>query len=163
MRGSVLLLFVRGLQQSSADLLGGERGAAGRTSLSIRSRARCERDVLPHPRAPRPSPSRPTTASRRRQSLPPIAIVVSSPPVFTADTPPTTATVGLPYSSYSFAASGYPTPIYSVASGALPAGLTLDPVVGTLRGRRPPRAPRPSPSRPTTVSRRRQCRRRSSS
>ena len=60
--------------------------------------------------------------------------MVSSPPVFTADTPPTTATVGLPYSSYSFAASGYPTPIYSVASGALPAGLTLDPVAGTLSG-----------------------------
>lgn len=47
-----------------------------------------------------------------------------SPPLFTADSPPSTATVGTPY-SYTFTASGGPAPTFAVSSGALPAGLTL--------------------------------------
>jgi hypothetical protein len=47
-----------------------------------------------------------------------------SPPVFTADTPTSPATVGTPY-SYTFTASGRPDPTFEVSSGTLPAGLTL--------------------------------------
>ncbi|GAB4012555.1 beta strand repeat-containing protein [Nocardioides ultimimeridianus] len=43
-------------------------------------------------------------------------------PLFTADSAPSTATVGMPY-SYTFTASGGPT--FAVSSGTLPAGLTL--------------------------------------
>ena len=53
-------------------------------------------------------------------------------PVFTAASPATTATVGQAY-SYVFAASGAPDPTFAVASGALPAGLTLTDD-GTLSG-----------------------------
>ncbi|HWU22856.1 MAG TPA: Ig-like domain repeat protein, partial [Nocardioides sp.] len=47
-----------------------------------------------------------------------------SPPLFTADSPPATATVGTPY-SYTFTASGGPAPTFAVSSGSLPAGLSL--------------------------------------
>jgi uncharacterized delta-60 repeat protein len=51
-------------------------------------------------------------------------ITVSEPPAFTASTPPTAAAVGAP-NSYTFTASGFPAPTFSVATGTLPAGLTL--------------------------------------
>jgi len=54
-------------------------------------------------------------------------------PVFTASTPPATATVGAAY-TYTFAASGDPAPSFSVASGALPAGLSLNTTTGVLSG-----------------------------
>ncbi len=54
-------------------------------------------------------------------------------PTFTADTPPTTATAGAPY-TYTFAATGSPAPTFSVSSGALPAGLALDAATGVLTG-----------------------------
>ncbi len=54
-------------------------------------------------------------------------------PVFTASTPPATATVGTAY-SYTFAASGDPAPTFSVASGSLPAGLSLNAGTGVLSG-----------------------------
>jgi outer membrane protein assembly factor BamB len=54
-------------------------------------------------------------------------------PVFTADSPPAGATVGTSY-SYTFTASGSPAPTFSVASGALPAGLSLNPATGVLSG-----------------------------
>ncbi|WP_344367505.1 putative Ig domain-containing protein, partial [Arthrobacter humicola] len=54
-------------------------------------------------------------------------------PVFTASTPPTTATVGAAY-SYTFAASGNPAPTFRVSSGALPAGLSLNSTTGVLSG-----------------------------
>jgi hypothetical protein len=54
-------------------------------------------------------------------------------PVFTASTPPLTANVAVAY-HYTFAASGRPAPMFSVASGSLPSGLTLDPVTGVLSG-----------------------------
>ena len=58
----------------------------------------------------------------------------TSPPAFTADTPPVTGMVGVTY-TYTFTASGTPNPTFSVVSGSLPAGLTLDPTSGVLAGR----------------------------
>jgi large repetitive protein len=52
---------------------------------------------------------------------------------FTADTPSASATVGQPY-DYAYAASGDPAPVFLVASGALPPGLSLDPDSGDLSG-----------------------------
>jgi iron transport multicopper oxidase len=57
----------------------------------------------------------------------------SSPPQFLTDTPPTSATVGTPY-SYTFAASGSPAPAFTVSSGSLPPGLTLQTLTGVLSG-----------------------------
>jgi hypothetical protein len=54
-------------------------------------------------------------------------------PVFTAATPPATATVGAAY-TYTFAATGNPTPTFRVSSGALPAGLGLNTTSGVLSG-----------------------------
>ncbi|MDA8291261.1 MAG: putative Ig domain-containing protein [Actinomycetota bacterium] len=65
---------------------------------------------------------------------PAAASAAGTAPVFTADTPPTTATVGTAYATYTFVASGTPTPTYSVASGTLPPGLTLDTTSGSLAG-----------------------------
>ena len=62
-----------------------------------------------------------------------LGVTPESLPVLTAGTPPTTATVGAAY-SYTFAASGYPVPTYSVQSGALPTGLTLNSTTGVLSG-----------------------------
>lgn len=53
-------------------------------------------------------------------------------PTFTEDTPPADATVGTAY-SYTFAASGFPAPTFSLATGVLPGGLTLS-SDGTLSG-----------------------------
>ena len=55
-----------------------------------------------------------------------------SAPLFTADTPPTSVVTGSAY-SYTFAASGTPTPTFT-CTGSLPAGLTLDPTTGVLAG-----------------------------
>ena len=55
------------------------------------------------------------------------------PPAFTADTPPTSGTVGTAY-TYTFAATGTPPASYSVSSGALPTGLTLNTTTGVLSG-----------------------------
>jgi RHS repeat-associated protein len=53
-------------------------------------------------------------------------------PVFTAVSPPQAA-LGQPF-YYFFAATGTPTPSFAVATGALPAGLTLDTASGELSG-----------------------------
>ena len=53
-------------------------------------------------------------------------------PTITSGTP-TAARVGTPY-THSLASSGTPSPSYSVTSGALPAGLTLNPTTGTISG-----------------------------
>ena len=55
-------------------------------------------------------------------------------PVFTASSPNLTPTLGVPGYRYTFAASGIPAPSYSVSSGTLPPGLTLDGVTGVLSG-----------------------------
>jgi YVTN family beta-propeller protein len=54
-------------------------------------------------------------------------------PVFTAASPPITATVGADY-SYLFTATGTPDPTFAVSSGTLPAGLSLDTTSGVLSG-----------------------------
>lgn len=53
-------------------------------------------------------------------------------PAFTADSPPTSSTVGVAY-SYTFAANGYPAPTFSIGEGQLPEGLTLT-SAGVLSG-----------------------------
>jgi hypothetical protein len=53
-------------------------------------------------------------------------------PTYTASTPPTTATIGTFY-TYAFSATG-PDPVFSIASGALPSGLSLSPFTGVLSG-----------------------------
>ena len=65
---------------------------------------------------------------------------ISDAPLLVATTPAPTATMGgttvradAPY-AYRFHAMGNPAPTYSVGSGALPAGLTLDPTTGMLSG-----------------------------
>lgn len=63
----------------------------------------------------------------------PVTLVVQEAPVFTAAEPPVAA-VRTAY-SYSFTASGTPTPTYRVEAGdTLPVGLTLDATTGELSG-----------------------------
>ena len=54
-------------------------------------------------------------------------------PAFIADDPVDQASVDTPY-TYRFRANGVPSPTYSIASGALPTGVTLDAVTGSLSG-----------------------------
>lgn len=54
-------------------------------------------------------------------------------PVLIADTPGTTAALGTSY-SYTFTATGNPSPTFSVSSGSLPPGLTLHATTGVLSG-----------------------------
>jgi RHS repeat-associated protein len=63
----------------------------------------------------------------------PFTIVVVDAPHFTADSPPTDASVGVPF-NYTFAATGAPPPMFSLASGALPDGLKLNATTGTVSG-----------------------------
>jgi len=60
-----------------------------------------------------------------------VFLVVTASPVFTADSPPTSATVGTPY-SYTFRATGNPAPTFSVARGTVPPGLSLNAATGVL-------------------------------
>ena len=62
-----------------------------------------------------------------------IADTSAPAPAFTSDSPAATGTVGTPY-TYTFAASGSPAPTFSVNSGSLPSGLTLDSTTGALSG-----------------------------
>lgn len=61
-----------------------------------------------------------------------VTVIVPTAPLFTASTPPG-GTVSTAY-SYTFTASGSPAPTFAVASGSLPAGLTLDSATGVLSG-----------------------------
>lgn len=58
--------------------------------------------------------------------------VVTSSPVVTSGSP-TAARLGLPY-DFTVAASSATPPTYSIDSGSLPAGLTLDPATGRITG-----------------------------
>ena len=62
----------------------------------------------------------------------PVTITVDAAP-FTDDTPPSPATVGVAY-SYTFQAGGSGPNTYTLASGAFPDGLSLDPTTGILGG-----------------------------
>lgn len=57
----------------------------------------------------------------------------SQPPAYLADTPTASAIVGAPY-TYTFAASGAPSPTFALSAGALPVGLGLDGNTGVLSG-----------------------------
>jgi hypothetical protein len=60
-------------------------------------------------------------------------VTISAAPIFTAQSPALTATVGTAYTPYTYTASGYPTTMtFTVASGELPAGMTL--TAGVLSG-----------------------------
>lgn len=61
------------------------------------------------------------------------SLQITTAPSFTASTPTTTAAVNTAMTSYSFAASGYRI-TYSIASGALPTGVTLNSSTGALSG-----------------------------
>ena len=58
---------------------------------------------------------------------------ITTTPIFTAATPPSTSTLNSALSSYTFAASGFRV-TYSVASGQLPTGITLNSSSGVLSG-----------------------------
>ncbi len=62
-----------------------------------------------------------------------LQVIIDAPAVLTADTPPTAAVAGTAY-RYTFTATGFPAPTFSVADGVLPAGVRLDPVDGRLSG-----------------------------
>ncbi len=64
-----------------------------------------------------------------------VTIPVDQMPAFTADSPPSAATVGDDY-GYVFAASGVPGPTFALASGA-PAWLSIDAVSGAVSGTPP--------------------------
>jgi RHS repeat-associated protein len=64
---------------------------------------------------------------------PTLTITIAGPPVFTADSPPSPAAVGIPY-TYTFAVTGNPAATFAVSSGTLPDGLRLDAGTGTLSG-----------------------------
>src|SRR5262249_60641385 len=72
-----------------------------------------------------PDPSPPGTGT--------VLSAVGLAPVFTADSPPSTAPIGDAF-GYAFAATGTPAPTFTVASGALPDGLSLDASTGALTG-----------------------------
>jgi hypothetical protein len=61
--------------------------------------------------------------------------VVGAAPTFTVDTPPLTAAVGAKY-SYTFTATGNPTPTYALSAGA-PSFLSIDATTGTVSGTPP--------------------------
>ncbi len=68
------------------------------------------------------------------QSVSVIVPAVAPPaPSLYADTPPADGVAGQAY-TYTFGATGSPAPSFSVSSGALPPGLTLDPATGVLSG-----------------------------
>jgi hypothetical protein len=58
---------------------------------------------------------------------------MTSPPAFISGPPPSPVPVGAPY-SHQFQASGNPPPTFSVQSGSVPPGLTLDGASGLLGG-----------------------------
>ncbi len=62
----------------------------------------------------------------------PFVVAVSSPPLFTTDSPPTTSVTGHAY-SYTFAASGNPAPTFALATGA-PAWLSVNATTGAVSG-----------------------------
>ncbi|MBY0523966.1 MAG: putative Ig domain-containing protein [Gemmataceae bacterium] len=61
------------------------------------------------------------------------SITVRQAPSFVNQTPPATATVGQLY-TYTFTATGFPAPTFSVVAGTLPAWLTLNSATGVLSG-----------------------------
>lgn len=63
-----------------------------------------------------------------------ITVAAAAHPKFTKASPSAAAKVGKAY-SYQFTASGFPTPRFTVSSGKLPPGLSLNSVTGVLSGK----------------------------
>ena len=63
-----------------------------------------------------------------------VASVSSASPYFVQATPPTSAAVGAPFPAYTFMAQAWPAPVYSVAVGSIPPGMSLDGNTGVLSG-----------------------------
>ncbi|MGH9122867.1 MAG: putative Ig domain-containing protein [Acidimicrobiales bacterium] len=61
-------------------------------------------------------------------------MAIDQSPAFTADTPPATDPINTAYGPYTFTASGFPAPTFTVTSGALPTGLSLNSTSGVLSG-----------------------------
>jgi surface protein len=76
--------------------------------------------------------SSPVNGGLRNPATATVSLQESVPPALTADTPPSDP-INQPY-SYTFTATGSPAPTFSVSSGSLPSGLTLDAVSGVLSG-----------------------------
>ncbi|OWK45590.1 Ig-like domain repeat protein [Fimbriiglobus ruber] len=62
-----------------------------------------------------------------------VALTVTQAPTLTGGSFPTTATVRTAF-DFTVSAAGFPAPAFTVASGALPPGLTLDPATGAVTG-----------------------------
>ncbi|MDB4793645.1 Ig domain-containing protein, partial [Methylacidiphilales bacterium] len=62
-----------------------------------------------------------------------ISVFVPVAPTITSGAAPSTGTTGVPY-SFTYSATGAPTPTFSVVSGALPPGLSLNSASGLLSG-----------------------------
>ena len=60
------------------------------------------------------------------------AVTVDQPSAFTVDSPPLTVLAGQPY-AYTFVASGFPDPNYSLGAGA-PSWLSINPTTGAVSG-----------------------------
>ncbi len=65
---------------------------------------------------------------------PQATVTVGTGPSFRDDSPPPSARLGSAYAGYRFRASGYPAPVFTISSGALPPGIRLDSVTGSLSG-----------------------------
>jgi uncharacterized repeat protein (TIGR03803 family) len=61
-----------------------------------------------------------------------LVITVQAPPTIANGPPPATGTVSTPY-AFAYTFTGYPSPVFSVSAGALPAGLSLS-STGTITG-----------------------------
>ena len=62
-----------------------------------------------------------------------LPVHIGADATLTADTPAPVIALGLPF-SYTFIATGFPAPTFTVTSGILPAGLSLHAVTGVLSG-----------------------------
>lgn len=80
--------------------------------------------TLPTEAAKGGRPGKPTASPSPTATPTPEPTPAPTAPVFTAQTPPASATVGVAY-SYTFAASGDPAPIFGLWSGTLPPGLAV--------------------------------------
>ena len=102
------------------------------------------------PTAPGAYPGTVTVTSSMGTATQSFNLAVQQAPTLTNGPPPSTAVQGVPY-SFTYTFQGYPTPAFSVTSGALPPGLTLSSGGTELSARQPRLAPIPASLRPATV------------
>src|SRR5262249_54849761 len=61
------------------------------------------------------------------------SITVSQPPSFSAGSPPSSLSLGIAY-SFTDSVNGYPAPSFTLLTGSLPPGVTLDTTTGIISG-----------------------------